>query len=128
MAMERYGENEVIPSQVSDTIKQIFPKSWGESVPRDAGFELDQVKKLLAFVRDPCVKNPPSVKDLLRPLLSGDNWGEGARRSNMSAVRHNLDEWNKEVRHERLLSSSRSTGRHANDHHPHLGSQTLSAR
>ncbi len=117
MAMERYGENEVTPLQVCHTMIHLFPKLYNSSIPLYAEYELNQTRKMLTFIRDPCVKNPPFVKDLLRPLLLGNNWGEGARRLDMREIRQNFRVWNQQVLNERLLSSAKSAGRHADDHH-----------
>jgi hypothetical protein len=65
-AMERYGEAEVTACDVAHTAKQLFPSrvpagSLGEMI---AEIELDQTRKLLAFIRE--VPHPPSVRDLLK--------------------------------------------------------------
>ena len=84
--MLRYGEDATTSERVCEVGAELFPKAWHPWSGLYAKFELDQTRKLLAFTRDPCVQEPPSIRSLLTPLLTKNNYGNNPM---MDEVRNN---------------------------------------
>ena len=64
-AMLDHGEDAVTDEQVAVIANTLFPNAVYAADALTAGFELRQFRKHLVFIRDPCVANPPSLRDMI---------------------------------------------------------------
>lgn len=92
LAMLLYGEDEVTPVQICDVADRLFPTMVFPAVEADAQIELNGTRRLLAFVREPCLRSkynpaPPTVYDLLCSAAAWHGGMPSVRKRELATIR-----------------------------------------